>query len=40
MNRDVTNSLKVVHPEIHHRSGVDLKISLYKSVTSLLSKIV
>jgi len=39
MNRDVTYSLKVVHPEIHHRSGVDLKISLYISVPSLLSKV-
>ena len=29
MNRGVTDSLKVVHLEIHHRSGVDLKISLY-----------
>jgi hypothetical protein len=39
MNRDVTDGLKVVHPEIHYRSGVDLKISLYISVPSLLPKV-
>lgn len=39
MNRDVTDGLKVVHPEIRHRSGVVLKISLYISVSSLLPKV-
>jgi hypothetical protein len=39
MKRDVTDSLKVVHPGIHYRSGVDLKISLYISVPSLLPKV-
>ena len=39
MIRDVTDSLKLVHPEIPHMSNVGLKISLYISVPSLLPKV-